>query len=358
MASPVHTYFYSMVEIGVVKFFVDHGIYRAIPLEENTSISYVDLAAKVGVELSLLERFTNFLIAAKALDSPAPGHVAHTPSSKVFIREDASRFYQHVFDFFLVSAAHWPEYFSAHGPAEPKEADKAPYGLAVGRPNETLYQILDTMPEKSAAFNATMALALAEMPATGTYDFSWVGAHAASTKQDERVLIVDVGGGQGQIIKAILEETPAIPPQRCVLEDQSDEAVHADTTGVIEKVQRRVTSFFEEQPVKGALIYHVRRVLNDWPDSACTTILSHLRAACASDSRVLVAENLVQDGAERDAAQELDHCAIDLFMMNFGGKRRTQGAYEALAEKAGLKVVHVARHKGGNGFAVLEMVPV
>lgn len=147
MASPVHTYFYSMVEIGVVKFFVDNGIYRAIPHEENASVSYRELASKVGVQLNLLERFLNFLIAANALSAPTFGHVAHTASSRIFLREDASRFYQHVFDFFLVSAAHWPEYFNTHGPMEPKYAKRAPYGLAAGSPNKTLYEILDTMPQ-------------------------------------------------------------------------------------------------------------------------------------------------------------------------------------------------------------------
>jgi hypothetical protein len=147
MASPVHAYFYSMVEIGLVKFFVDHDIFRAIPHEDNASISYSELASKVHVQLNLLERFLDFLIAAKALSSPASGRVTHTSSSKVFIREDASCFYQHVFDYFFVSAAHWPEYFDTHGPTEPKYANRAPYGLAAGFPDKTLYEILDTMPE-------------------------------------------------------------------------------------------------------------------------------------------------------------------------------------------------------------------
>jgi hypothetical protein len=157
MASPVHTYFYSMVEIGIVKFFVDHDIFRAIPHEDNASISYTELASKAGVQLNLLERFLNFLIASKTLSAPVSGHVAHTPSSKVFMREDASRFYQHVFDFFLVSAAHWPEYFHTNGPTEPKHANRAPYGLAAGFPDKTLYEILDTMPQVSKSTDCEFA---------------------------------------------------------------------------------------------------------------------------------------------------------------------------------------------------------
>lgn len=107
-----------------------------------------------------------------------------------------------------------------------------------------------------------MALALAEMPATGTYDFGWITAHMRDSDRqasgrngdsdgEQRVLLVDVGGGQGQILKSILEQNADIPPHRCVLEDQSAEAVSADSTGVMSAVKRQVASFFHEQPVKG-----------------------------------------------------------------------------------------------------------
>lgn len=103
----------------------------------------------------------------------------------------------------------------------------------------------------------------------------------------------------------------------------------------------------------GALVYQVRRVLNDWPDEACITILRHLREACASDSRVLVAENLISD----QASGSIEHCALDLFMMNFGGKRRTQDMYTQLAERAGFRVEAVAKDNKSD-FAVLELAPV
>lgn len=345
-----------MVEVGVVKFFVDHQIFRAIPHEDNASVSHSALASKVGVELNLLERFLNFLIAAKLLSAPAPGRVAHTASSKIFIREDASRFYQHLFDFFLVSAAQWPEYFNTHGLTEPKYANRAPYGFAAGFPDKTLYEILDTMPKKAEAFNTAMALAVAEMPATGTYDFNWIASHVGKADNqagEQRTILVDVGGGKGQILKAILEQNAHVPPSRCVLQDQSEEAVNGDITGVMSTVGRQVANFFEEQPVKGAIIYQVRRVLNDWPDEACLGILSRLREACAPDSRVLVAENLLPD----QPSDSIDLCAIDLFMMNFGGKRRTRDHYAQLASRAGFRISSVSKDESSN-FAVIEMVPL
>lgn len=94
-------------------------------------------------------------------------------------------------------------------------------------------------------------------------------------------------------------------------------------------------------------------MLNDWPDAACVNILRHLRDACAPDSRVLVAENLVSE----QASESVGHCAIDLFMMNFGGKRRTQEGYARLAEEAGFRVAAVAKDAESD-FAVLELVLV
>jgi hypothetical protein len=83
------------------------------------------------------------------------------------------------------------------------------------------------------------------------------------------------------------------------------------------------------------------------------TILRHLHDACAPDSRVLVAEDLVPE----QASESVGHCAMDLFMMNFGGKRRTQDKYAWLAEEARFRVEAAAKDAEPD-FAVLEFVPV
>lgn len=102
---------------------------------------------------------------------------------------------------------------------------------------------------------------------------------------------------------------------------------------------------------KGALIYHIRRVLNDWPDEACVKILSHIREACEEDSRVVVSEQLLPINPLLDIA------AGDIWMMNFGGKRRSGQAFAHLASKAGLKISSISRQEGSN-HAMIEMIPV
>ncbi|KAF4454154.1 equisetin N-methyltransferase [Fusarium austroafricanum] len=362
--TPVHEYFYSMVELAVMRVFVEHQIFDAIP---DNGISIDELATKTGVEFNLLERLSNFLIASKVLSSPKPGFISLTYDSKMFQETRAKLFYSHIFDAFMGSAAQWPQYFQTNGLAEPQQSNHSPFGLGAGYPDKSFYQVLEMMPERAQAFNSTMAIGLGDMPITGMYDFSWVAMHAQ--KDPDRPLIVDVGGGKGQAIKAIIEETPGIPASSCVLQDQINVIQEASGEGVLREVKKVGSSFFDKQPTKGlshslmtspvsnidyylgALVYYIRRVLNDWPDDECVIILKNIREVCTPDSRVLISENLLPDQPSVSLA------AADLWMMNFAGKRRNERMFNDLASRAGFKVCSISKDKTSTS-AVVEMVPV
>ncbi|RAL11486.1 S-adenosyl-L-methionine-dependent methyltransferase [Aspergillus homomorphus CBS 101889] len=348
--TPIHGYLYTMVELGVLRFFVEYRVFDAIP---ESGISIAALASETGVDCALLTRQINFLVAAEVLKAAAtPGQIEHTSLSKTFQGPMATLFYPHTFDYFMATAVKWPEYFRQHGPQEPRKSNQAPFGFAMGYPDKTFYEVLELLPEQRAkSFNDAMALSLDDMPITGVYDFRWVGESASA--QVGRPCIVDVGGGKGQALRAILEETPAIPASSCFIEDQAEMIRQGgeEANGVLVSVQRVTHSFFDEQPVKGALVYFIRRVLNDWGDDDCVQILKSIRQACAPDSRILISENLLPDEPSLGVA------GIDLWMMNFGGKRRNEKMFGDLASQAGLRVSAVAKHDA-TSMGVVEMVPV
>jgi hypothetical protein len=92
------------------------------------------------------------------------------------------------------------------------------------------------------------------LPITSIYDFTWVGQYARDNV--ERPLIVDVGGGKGHSLGAILAETPEIPPARCILQDQADVIQEVETSAndsQAEKFQKMAIDFHKDQPVKGGL---------------------------------------------------------------------------------------------------------
>lgn len=99
----------------------------------------------------------------------------------------------------------------------------------------------------------------------------------------------------------------------------------------------------------GALVYHIRRVLNDWPDKDVTNILRQISAAAGPDSRVLISEQIITEAPSQMMG------AVDLFFMNFGGKRRSERHYGELAAAAGLRLSSFSRH-GTSDSAVIELV--
>ncbi|EUC49324.1 hypothetical protein COCMIDRAFT_33377 [Bipolaris oryzae ATCC 44560] len=347
--TPIGKYFASMAELGIMRVFVEHGIFDAIPEE---GISLENLTAQLGVEYNLIERFTAFLIAIDVLKSPAPGHVAHTSTSKAFTDARVGQFYTYLFDFFMGPTTQWPGYFATNGLAEPPRSNRSPGGFAMGMPDKTAYEIMAAIPGLATKMNGAMAID-GDIPITGVYDFSWVSAYAAGNA--DRELIVDVAGGKGQALKEILEESPAIPAARCVLQDQPHviaEAVeeHKDSA-ILGPVKKIGHSIFGEQPIKGALVYYIRRVLNDWSDFEALQILKNIRTACADDSRVLIAEYL------RPEDPSVYTSTVDMFILNIGGKVRSEKAFGELAAQAGLKIVSVAKHEKTES-AVVEMIPI
>ncbi|KAI4636625.1 hypothetical protein J4E83_001580 [Alternaria metachromatica] len=249
--TPIGKYFASMAEMGVLRVFVEHGIFDAIPEE---GISLKDLTEKLSIEYKLLDRFTAFFLAIGMLTGPEPGRVAHTPASKAFTDPRVAQFYSYLFDFFMGPTTRWTDYFEANGLAEPARSNRSPGGFALGMPDKTAYEIMAAIPGLATRMNGAMAID-GDIPVTGVYDFGWVAAFAAGNVGSERELIVDVAGGKGQALKAILEETPAIPAARCVLQDQPHviaeaEEEHKDSA-VLGPVKKIGHSIFGEQPTKG-----------------------------------------------------------------------------------------------------------
>ncbi|GAA3562236.1 hypothetical protein GCM10022222_52430 [Amycolatopsis ultiminotia] len=88
---------------------------------------------------------------------------------------------------------------------------------------------------------------------------------------------------------------------------------------------------FESVPDTGD-VYLLSRVLQDWPDEACLTVLRNCRAAMRPGTTLLVVDRVVPDDGSFDLALLWD---LHLMMM-MGGGQRTAAEYRALFEAAGL----------------------
>lgn len=144
--------------------------------------------------------------------------------------------------------------------------------------------------------------------------------------------VVDIAGGTGELLGRLLTAHPAL---RGVLLERAHvvEAARARLGAVAERCAF-VTGDFADVP-PGGDVYVLSRVLHDWDDERCRTILRHCAAAMPPEADLLIVERLLPEKPTPSLAT-----AWDLHMMcNTGGRERTAASYARLLADAGLVLV-------------------
>ena len=341
-------HFINIVEMGVLKTFVDYKVFDMIPDEGDISLS--ELAERVSGEQELLERFSAYLVAADILVSPAPGRIAHTDKSRPYRSgEVTGGFIVHVFNMLFRPVAQLSTFFKQHGLASPKNASVTPMGLAMGHPDKDVYEILDAEPELAKLFNSFLKQSSRIYTLKGVYDFGWM----QSALGGGRPVVVDVGGSSGRALLDILSFNDFIPAERCAVLDlpQAIEDTKRNLDEGLGSVLLVGGSMFEPLPesVRGALVYQFRRVLNDFPDNDVLRALRGAREAAAPDTRILIIEELLAADMNKFSV------AQDLTLFCVGGKRRNATMYSELAGRAGFRL-NAQFHDKVNNCGVLEFV--
>ena len=186
-----------------------------------------------------------------------------------------------------------------------------------------LWTYRSTRPEENAIFDAAMTgiSAAAAAAVAGGYDFSQLSR------------LVDVGGGRGELLAAILAANPDL---RGVPFDQphvvADAGELLQEAGVAERCEVVGGSFFEAVP-PGADAYLLKSVLHDWDDPEAIAILRRCRAAIPPSGRLLVVERVVRPANEPDGTKLLD---LHMLVM-LGGRERTAAENAALLDQAGFR---------------------
>jgi hypothetical protein len=200
------------------------------------------------------------------------------------------------------------------------------------------WEYREAHPEADAIFNAAMtglAAGVAEA-VVEDYDFSGID------------VLVDVGGGQGALLTAVLTANPRL---RGILFDQphvlSDAEAILARAGVASRCQLVGGSFFDSVPA-GATAYILKNIIHDWDDTAAVRILRVCRDAMAADGRVLLVERVIQAGNDPDPAKYLD---LNMLVM-LGGRERTVDDFQMLLADAGLSLTRVVPTR--SGFSVIE----
>ena len=93
-------------------------------------------------------------------------------------------------------------------------------------------------------------------------------------------------------------------------------------------------------------MYYIRRCLHDYGDEDCIEMLRHIADAMASDSRLLIVEQVMNNPPSPMSA------AADLIMATIGGKERTLDNFERIVAEAGLQIQGVFGNPGTDASLV------
>lgn len=198
---------------------------------------------------------------------------------------------------------------------------------------ERFFAHLAAHPERVAAFQASMRdrSAREATAVVAAYDFT-----AFRT-------IVDVGGGGGVLLSAILD---AAPGASGVLFDRPEVVARTTLPAV-------AGDFFVDVP-SGFDAYLLSRVIHDWDDAEAVAILRTCRRAMAPSARLLLVEaELPEQAAAHPAAIRMDLHMLALL----GGRERTRAEYAALLAQADLGLTTVVAADPASGVHVFEACP-
>lgn len=144
--------------------------------------------------------------------------------------------------------------------------------------------------------------------------------------------IVDVGGGNGALLSAVLA---AFPNRRATLFDMAEAVAAAKRGegGPLPGVSFVAGDVFTTAAPEGDL-YLLRHLMHDYEDTGCVRILANVRRAMRPHARVLVLEAPLPADDSPGPGRWLDLQV----MLLCGGRERTVEEYAGLLAKAGLRL--------------------
>ena len=287
------------------------------------------VAERVGAKADLLARVLR-LVASRGVfkleGGLAQAQVSHTPASRLLATDHPSSFRPFVLNTAQVKSWRLPEHMM--------------HMVKTGEPAAgagTMWSQLETSADDSRLFDAAMT-AKSHQQIAGllkAHDFSRYGR------------VVDVGGGAGHVLRAVLAANPRM---RGVLFDRPDVVEAAKARGSNERLEFVGGSFFEEVPAGDATI--LMEVLHDWNDEECVRILKTVRRNAAPGSRLLIAEADVREGGGPSWGALLDVIMMTLF----AGRQRTRAEFAAIFSAAGYELVDATPTADGSMIFIGEPV--
>jgi hypothetical protein len=299
---------------------VAQGVYVAtklgIPeLLSDGALSADAIAERVGADSDGVSRLLRALASHGVFAQRRDGRFAHTALSES-LRTDVPNSARGMV-LFWGDPLHWEHWGNlSHSVHTGQSAIEKLRGKAA-------FDWLPEVPDLAAVFNDGMtSMSTMETPlVVAAYDFSPFDT------------IVDVGGGHGMLLGAILQKWVKA---RGVLFDFESVVEGAppvlESAGVLERCEMIGGTFFESVP-SGGDAYVLKHIVHDWHDDDALFILRNVRAAMKPDATLLLIEMVIPDDDREHMSKMLD---LEM-LVSLAGRERTEAEYAELLRQAGFR---------------------
>jgi ubiquinone/menaquinone biosynthesis C-methylase UbiE len=164
-------------------------------------------------------------------------------------------------------------------------------------------------------------------------------------------VVMDVGGGSGELIGSVLRQNPGLEGiaydlARC----EAEARAHFGRLGIADRCRFVAGDFFEAVPRNADTIL-MKSIIHNWNDNQSKTILRNCHDALPPGGKLIILERIMPEHPTTDAQDRL-RAMSDLNMLRGpGGRERTETEHRMLAESVGLVF---ARTSGVGSFNLIQ----
>jgi SAM-dependent methyltransferase len=302
-------------------------------LPERLSAGAADSAALAAATGSNADALNRLLCALASI-----GLVHHHGGSMFSLAADGRHLLADAPDSLRGVALHWGDrQWRSFGLLGAAVADGKPH-VAEG------FENLQKDPLQADVFNRAMAEQSLRIgrAAAAAYDFS--ACHH----------VLDVGGGYGAVLAALLEAHPHLDGASFDLPEVESGATRYLGEHALGGRARYIGgSFFDAVPT-GFDCLVLKFIIHDWGDDESRRILANCARSLEPGGVLLLLEQVVPELITPDPTT----AAVlrgDLIMLNIGGRERTRARYASLLAEAGLRLTRIV--PTGTTFSVIEARP-
>jgi SAM-dependent methyltransferase len=293
--------------------------FRIADLLKDDTKSITELAESSHTNPVALHRLLSALASTGVFEEVETGHFKNTPLS-YYLRSDTS-------DSLLDAALYWGSDWQW------EQWGALDYTIETGQRafdhlfHMPIWDYLEQHPEDERIFSSGLtSFSRSLVPLiVQSYDFS--GLHT----------VVDVGGGEGDLLVELLQHYPSLqgvlferPTMLSVAHD------HIANAHLLNRCDLMAGDFFQRVP-QGMDAYIVREVLHDWDEQHCIDILQSCHKAMRPDSRLLVVEHIAHPDDKRSFTKFL---GLQM-MLEQEGHERTEDELRKIHEAAGFRIQRI-----------------